>query len=172
MALIPIDRQKQIDSILDDVRLRTGKSYPENNLLEIARELGIKVYEVDFSDHPNVRGVIQYYDEAGKYEPAIFINKNQSATTKTFTLAHELGHYILHKGKRRLRIDKFDYSQNTEESREETEANYFAASLLVPKEKLIRLIRLTSDKQKIADYFGVSMPVIDTRARWIRKNNS
>ncbi|TSC71892.1 MAG: hypothetical protein G01um101438_839 [Parcubacteria group bacterium Gr01-1014_38] len=173
MALLPIQRQKEIDSIIEDLKLKTGLAYPENNLLDIAQAIGVNVYEVDF-DEPseNIDGAIQYVDNEGKKDPKIFVNSQYPPERKTFTLAHELGHYLLHKGEEKLRIDSFEYSQDTQESREESEANYFAASLLVPKEKLVNLLKLTggTDLGAVAKYFGVSKPVIENRIKWMEKN--
>ena len=170
MALLPNERQKEIDHVVQDIKLRTGITFPEGNIVELVKALGIKVYEVDLSAYPNVKGAVQYQNKAGKIEPIIYINKNISPYGKTFTLAHELGHYLLHKGEDKLRIDEYDYSQNTKESLQESEANYFAASLLVPKEKLLKVLAVTDKIDTIANYFGVSKPVVETRIQWIKKN--
>lgn len=170
MALLPIERQKQIDNAIQDIKLKTGLSYPENGLLDFIRSFGITVREIDFKDFPHVKGVVQYENDEGKPEPKIFINKSLPPEGKTFTLAHELGHYFLHPNKNKLRIDTFDYSQNTQDSLEESEANYFAATLLVPREKLLKVLSVTHDLGIIANYFGVSKPVIETRMLWLQKN--
>lgn len=170
MALLTYERQKQIDNAIQDIKLKTGLSYPENSLLGFAKSFGIIIREVNFSNFPNVKGVVQYKNDEGKPDPKIFINKALPPEGKTFTLAHELGHYFLHPNQNKLRIDSFDYSQNTQDSLEETEANYFAASLLVPREKLLRVLSVTQDFNVVANYFGVSKPVIENRISWIKKN--
>lgn len=114
MAILTLDRQKQIDDVIQDIKLRTGLSYPENGLLDIVDAFGINVKEIDFSKYPNVKGVVQYQNDSGQSDPKIFINKNLPPQSKTFTLAHELGHYFLHPNQFKLRIDQFDYSQNTQ----------------------------------------------------------
>lgn len=171
MALLKTDRQAQIDNAIEDIKLRSGMSYPENGLLDIAKAFNISTLEMDFSKFPTVKGVVQYKNKKGKPEPKIFINKDLPPEGKTFTLAHELGHFFLHPNEDKLRIDHFDYSQQTKESLEETEANYFAASLLVPKEKLLKTLSVTHDMGAVASYFGVSKPVIETRIQWIKKNS-
>src|SRR3989344_4147510 len=105
MALLQIEKQQEIDKAIEQIQLDTGLSYPENGLISIASALNVDVSLADLSD---------------------FQNKKQSETSVLFTLAHELGHFILHKNSNKLRIDLFDYSQATEESTQETEANYFA----------------------------------------------
>ncbi|MBR1479487.1 MAG: ImmA/IrrE family metallo-endopeptidase [Alphaproteobacteria bacterium] len=50
-----------------------------------------------------------------------------------FTVAHELGHYILQPlaEKEEYRLDEYRYDDKN--AGKETEANYFAASLLIPE---------------------------------------
>jgi Zn-dependent peptidase ImmA (M78 family) len=101
-------------------------------------------------------------------KPTIVVNANDSARRRTFSLAHEFGHYILHdplKNGEKYRLDYYHYSDDNRQ--EETEANYFAASLLVPKSRLIWTMRQTDDTRMIANYFGVSEVVITNRQKWI-----
>ena len=55
--------------------------------------------------------------------PYIFLNTSKSAERQRFDVAHELGHLVLH-GEQEMRLD--------ESKKRETEANRFAASLLMP----------------------------------------
>ncbi|PWC05427.1 ImmA/IrrE family metallo-endopeptidase [Agromyces badenianii] len=81
-----------------------------------------------------------------------------------FTIAHELGHYFLH------------YLQPEEtgergfgrgsQSRAETQANYFAASLLMPSEVFKNSFRKCGgDLWTLADDFGVSHRAAEVRAQ-------
>ena len=143
---------------------KIGMDYPKNSLLEIIDELGVDVYLVDFEEnYPGISGVV----DKESIPPKIYLNKKHSKTRQTFTLAHELGHYILHDGCR-YRIDQYEYGE--EGSAEETEANYFAASLLVPEDKLQKISRETNDISVIAQYFGVSDSVVKVRINWIKTN--
>ncbi len=71
-------------------------------------------------------------------------NSTHSSLRQRFTMAHEVGHYVLHvKGKQsHLFIDKSVYRRDDESStgndHQEVEANKFAAALLMPAE-LVRL---------------------------------
>lgn len=171
MATLSTQRQKQIDEAINELKLSTGLTYPENTVLEIVEAYGIKVFLNDFDEYPNINGIIVYPDSENKF-PEIHINKTLSPERRTFTLAHELGHYKLHPGKDRYRVDKFNYAQGTEKSIQESEANYFAASLLVPKEKLISLLKIigVEHTDSIADYFGTSKAVVENRINWIKSN--
>ena len=168
MATLTPQRQREIDSVVESISLNTGLSYPENGLLEIANALGVKVVELELESSLN--GAVQYRNEKEEHEPIIILNKNYPPPRKTFTLAHELGHFMLHKGEERLRLDQVNYS--AEDSAKETEANYFAASLLVPKTKLIKILRVADnvDNTALARYFGVSKPVIENRLKWLATN--
>lgn len=74
------------------------------------------------------------------------ISYNISETNKSrqrFTIAHELGHYLLHSNGKPLFIDKTqkvmfrNSASSSGEQLQEREANHFAAALLMPK-KLIQ----------------------------------
>lgn len=170
MARLTKTQQDRIDSIIEDIALRTGLSYPDVNLLDIASAEDIEVYEADLSSiGPNVSGLIEYDDDHAKRNPRIYINATISDTRKVFTLAHELGHHFMHEGKK-LRVDTLDYSADDKDTVEESEANYFAASLLVPKKLLQKKLEEGASVADLATYFNVSKPVIENRIKWIHAN--
>ena len=170
MATLNLNDQRRIDAIVDDVKLRTGFSYPEKNLLDLAKAEDIKVFEADLSTiGSNISGVLEYDDDKTKKNPKIFINSKITKNRKVFTLAHELGHHFLHEG-RKLRLDTLDYSKNDKDTKDESEANYFAASILVPKEQLDFRLKKGDSIEELASYFGVSESVITNRIKWINSN--
>jgi Zn-dependent peptidase ImmA (M78 family) len=68
----------------------------------------------------------------------IAVERNQPSTRKRFTIAHELGHLMLHEGKEirvdtGFRINLRSPDSSTAEDVEEIESNAFAASLLMPE---------------------------------------
>src|ERR1700686_2346841 len=74
-----------------------------------------------------------------KGQSVIGVNTHHAPTRQNFTTAHELGHLILHEQEQlhvdhgfRVRLRDDVSSQGTDEA--EREANFFAASLLMPKE--------------------------------------
>jgi Zn-dependent peptidase ImmA (M78 family) len=164
-------RQKEIDLKIDRVFLATQTSYPESSLLSIVQRLGIKVFSVDFKENSNIiSGAVHMGDKDRGIVPQILINSSQSKTRKVFTIAHELGHYILHK-KNKFRLDKYNYQIDSKEAKDETEANYFAAALLMPKDKFVEILGKSGDIEATARYFGVSQEAAINRLRWIRINN-
>jgi Zn-dependent peptidase ImmA (M78 family) len=159
-------RQSEIDDLIDQIQLITGKSYPEDGVIEIIKAFipGVTIVEHDFGD-TNTRGAI--FKKSDEFEePLIAIQKNQPKEVKTFTLAHEFGHYSLnHTGSANFMIDHIQYD-GSEEMQREAEAQYFAASLLMPREKFIGLMNLLSVKE-LAQRFGVSESAVQVRKAWL-----
>lgn len=169
---LTIERQKEIDQVIGDVIKRTGLIYPNDSLIDIATKLGIEVYvfELPKEGERRVEGVIQF-QPANSSKPRIVINSEIGKERRNFTLAHELGHFMLHNdGKTKLRVDFFDYNTDTKEAGEETEANYFAGSLLMPKDKFIEVLKQAETLHEVAEFFGVSESAVSVRLRWLLGN--
>ena len=76
----------------------------------------------------------------------ILVNEDHAPTRKRFTIAHELGHLLLHgfKSVHADRAFKFRDAQSSEGSAaEEIEANQFAAELLMPRRRLLDAAQAT-----------------------------
>jgi Zn-dependent peptidase ImmA (M78 family) len=135
-----------------------GLTEPPVNPIDIAHNLGVKVMFVEFEkSFSNVSG---FYDFE---EDTIFVNMDEYPLRQTFTIAHELGHRILHKEW----AQSSDYKVLLREDRvsndpKETEANTFAANLLVPKFMLDKYWEELSTS-KLSELFAVSVPVIKHR---------
>lgn len=106
----------------------------------IAHRLNLEVEAAPLGD--DVSGVLV----VGKNAGTIGYNSAQSPVRQRFTIAHEIGHYVLHaaESKDKLFIDKQytasyrrDSASSTGGEIEEIQANSFAAALLMPEE-LIR----------------------------------
>ena len=67
-----------------------------------------------------------------------------------------------------FRIDLQDYSPDGDPQNYETEANYFAGSLLMPKDKLIAVVNSAKNLDEVANAFGVSKPAVESRLKWLR----
>ncbi len=178
MVWLTKEEQDRIDSKIDtEVIKKTGKTTPKTSILEIVTCLDVDVFLVDFDQKfpqikGNLSGMIEY--PKGIEKAKIFLSSEDTPERRSFTLAHELGHFLLHKPviQGRFRLDYQIYVDD-QQSKEETEANYFAASLLVPKEKLIAImkeINIFDNISQVADYFGVSEIVIRKRLQWLKRN--
>lgn len=112
----------------------------------IAGKLGVLVRRQRF-DADDVSGLL--LREPGE-APIIGVNANNAEVRQRFTIAHELGHLVLHKGKRlvvdrAVRVNFRDAVSSLATDREEMEANAFAAALLMPAaavtDQLHRIVR-------------------------------
>ncbi len=109
------------------------------NIESLCKKLGINVIAENFND--DISGLFVASDKM----PIISYNKNEKDNQNRvrFTIAHELGHYILHSKEQPIFIDKQpkvmyrNANSTTGELHKEREANAFAASLLMPRQ-LIR----------------------------------
>lgn len=100
---------------------------------------GIKVFYSDMSafDYPDaVSGYTRVND---RNKPEIVVNSNHVEGRRRFTMAHELGHILMHWNWPKQQLNKNDVSilyrdENSEilSNEVEREANEFAAQLLVP----------------------------------------
>ena len=175
MAHLDLEKRKSIEKSVENIKLDTGLSYPENSLVEIASALGASVVDAPLPpfNGKNVKGYIKWFvndeelNENKPYKAKIYLNSNQVGVVKNFTLAHEIGHIVLHKGDDSFRIDLQDYSEEADPDNQETEANYFAGSLLMPEEKLLLAIKNVKNLEEAAESFGVSRPAIESRLKWL-----
>lgn len=99
----------------------------------------------------------------------VFIPHFTSGRRDRFTKAHELGHYFLH----------YLYPQQQRDTtfarggrnRAETEANIFAASLLMPAVQFREFYdKYEGDAWKLANHFGVSPAAASVRAKVLNLN--
>ncbi|MCE3232322.1 MAG: hypothetical protein K0R98_579 [Rickettsiaceae bacterium] len=96
----------------------------------------------------------------------IRVNSYNHPRRQRFTIAHELGHFFLHRNSMTTFIDE-SFARSHGDSRPiEVEANRFAASLLMPKEIFSEAISSGKNKiSELADYFETSMFAIEVRAK-------
>ncbi|MEN9782270.1 MAG: hypothetical protein RL208_420 [Pseudomonadota bacterium] len=128
---------------------------------EIAEQIGLEIEFINMQD-----------GHSGRLEgKKIYINDKYPATRNLFTIAHEIGHYILtlhNNSNNTLNCkNRFDdvKTYSSEELKEEKEANEFAANLLMPSEKFINIYqKYDQNIDKIASFFGVSKVACQYRA--------
>lgn len=100
----------------------------------------------------------------------IFVNESDSENRQAFTIAHELGHQIIHKDRIKP-TEKFTivYRQplgKADPNPLEQEANTFAAELLVPLKLLNEYLNKgISEPSILSEIFGVSQEVIVYRLK-------
>ena len=108
----------------------------------------------------------------------IGVNAAHSMTRQRFTIAHELGHFMLHRGRplivdKQFRINFRNSASSLATDHEEIQANGFAATLLMPRGwvekaalRLIRRLESLSDDdlvERLASRFNVSPQAMSFR---------
>ena len=116
----------------------------------------------------NLSGLILYDGRDKKF--VIIVEKTKPKNRQYFTIAHELGHYFLHKDILREKSlvvdgDTILYRlDNGLSNIQESEANYFAASLLMPEDKVRDAWEFfNGDIAKCAKLFNVSLSAMSIR---------
>lgn len=95
---------------------------PIENIVSLLERNGVVVIFISLESTEKFDGLTMF---TNKQVPIIWINKDIPNDRKRFSLAHELGHLVMHL--RSLDLDK-------PEADKEKEANEFAAEFLMPKE--------------------------------------
>lgn len=142
-------------------------------IVDLCKNYGFSVFEEYLPD--DVSGFIVVQEEDfNKYESGkvIVANLSELAARRRFTIAHELGHYILHKKK----DEKLYAHRDTGESgRIESEANIFASNILMPEELVRNALELSENPlvasfdlfkiYYIAEQFAVSRSAAQVRLK-------
>jgi Zn-dependent peptidase ImmA (M78 family) len=110
--------------------------------VDIKRIMADKNILVKYIELPDdISGVL---DTRGD-RPIVLIQKSHDKKRKRFSLAHELGHYILKSSPRGVHLDRQTYFRSNLSSAgtdlEEKKANRFAAELLMPSDILLMLLK-------------------------------
>lgn len=110
---------------------------PPVDLDAVAQALNVEVRRMDLE--PDISGILYRTPD----RRVIVINAKQSSVRQRFSIAHEIGHLLLHRGEAvhvdaGFRVNLRDPRSATAEDVEEIEANAFAANLLMPAEWLRR----------------------------------
>lgn len=165
-------RKRKIQAIVHTLLLENGISEAPVPVAQIAKSKGARIYvqslEADLSG-------FLFRDSK---QAVIGVNTRHSAARQNFTICHELGHLLLHDQEQlhvdhefRVRLRSDVSSQGTDEA--EKEANFFAASLLMPKEFLEKdlekeeFVDLLDDTllQGLSRKYGVSAQALVNRLK-------
>ena len=126
--------------------------------IKIAKTYDIEVYQGELDN--KIAGAIRYYKENNKFE--ILVNKKDSMVKKRFTIAEELGYYILYEEKLKkeeIHVNLIDKIIN----KEEKEVEYCAGALLVNKTLLEKIYNSNSTILELAQLFKVSISSMTLR---------
>ncbi len=155
--------------------LSSVNATPPVDVEAIAGQLGISIRKMSLE--ADVSGILYREDD----KKIIVVNENHPVVRQRFTIAHEIGHLLLHAGDavhvdQEFRINLRDQRSATAENIEEIEANAFAANLLMPASWLRREMSTESvdliddgEIQSLADRYGVSAQAMILRLSNISK---
>lgn len=167
-ASISRRRQKAVEKA-EKLLAKFGAEAAPVDVEGLARRLGVEVSYEDLEDE--ISGVLVRKDG----DAVIGVNTKHHPNRQRFTVAHELGHWALHSEQSGYFIDEFtvhyrgDGSSGGYDPRE-SEANAFAAALLMPEDLLRnelagRRIDASDDDQlsDLAREYGVSLQALTIR---------
>lgn len=121
----------------------------------LAFKVGIPVLAANLSD--NLSGVLVPERCGNETRYVIVVNSKHRLTRQRFSVAHELGHYFLHRGM------QFAFTNHRRRrGRLEREADLFAAELLMPEEA-VRCAASLMDFDGLVQIFGVSAAAMRRR---------
>ena len=150
------NRRIEIEKIADSVRDECGLvDYGFRDIFEAIEKAGYRVIR-----YPVGSNEFLGFSLIKDGEKIIFSNSSQILSREIFTVAHEIGHHKLHLCERENPIIKDDDFNDRNEN--EIEANYFAACLLMPYEKMLKYIRLELNKKDPDNYNGLDIARIQT----------
>ena len=134
------------------------------DVVKIAKLNDIAVYEGDLEK--SVSGAIRYNKEKENFE--ILVNKNDTRERKRFTIAHEIGHFFLHKEilmSDEIHIDIMYRMPNEDEEQKkrERDVDYFAGALLMNKTLLTKMYNESNTITELAKIFDVSVSAMTVR---------
>lgn len=148
--------EKRIEQVAKQFRARLGfGDAPIPNLFEAVEEIGLKVLRLPIQQD-NFFGLSACSNTQGAF---VLINThNISIERQLFTLAHEIGHLIFHRGEYQDQLLTSE-SREQEKAREKV-ADYFASHLLVSQTAFDQALSNMHDWLKLKSYFRVSYAVI------------
>ena len=170
-------RRKYIRSLVDRLLLTQHIKSAPVQVEDVARKLGADVIYQPADD--DLSGFL--FRDYKQRSAIIGVNSKHHRNRQRFTIAHEIGHFLLHeyegfhfdgtKQGFKLRLRNEESSKGTDD--DEREANLFAAELLMPKRfletditKIINLDLLDEDidsLEKLATSYQVSVQALTYR---------
>lgn len=160
-SLIPSKpRWKHVEEVAN--RLTEIYSMPPIPVREIAEENGVNVVFADFGKSADkVAGLCDFANSK------LYANAEDILTRQIFTIAHELGHWLLHKEIFEKKPDLYPvlprYQLPDQKNILEKEANHFAACLLVPRRLLLPVKEVPP--ATLAHIFAVSRTMMEHRLK-------
>ena len=149
---------------LNDIISRHQNQLPVP-IVKIAHEMGVKVYRSEgWPDY--ISGLIRTdsLPRGGTSGYAIYTNASHPKKRRRFTIAHELGHYVLHRNLIGNGITDDALYRSRLDGPIERQANRFAAMLLMPWNLIVESIEQGIDTvEELAEKFDVPKSAMSIR---------
>lgn len=164
-------KRDRISKIVSDLLLKCSIKKLPIDVEEIARVLNIEIKKSPYDGEKGVSGVL--IRDSSKN--IIGVNTTDNEHRQRFTMAHEIGHFLLHAGNqiyvdRKYNVNFRDKKSGEGTDNEEIEANTFASMLLIPDNFLLKDLRKndtdilnTKDIKFLADRYNVSPEAMSLR---------
>lgn len=130
-------RKRRIEQHVEEILKQCDITGPPVPVNRVARVLGLEVYMQPFEG--DLSGIL--IREGGK--AILGVNSSHHIHRRRFTIAHEMGHFLLHEGNRVFVDRSYRVSLRSSISSlgtdlEEIEANTFASMILIPEQFLLK----------------------------------
>ncbi len=173
-------RRRYIRSLVEQLLVTHGARSVPVDVYRMVAALGAQIHNETAA--PNLSGFL--LRDLTNRRALIGVNSSHSTSRKRFTIAHEIGHFLLHEGDALhvdqregvdlgLRMKRRDPESSLGTDDEEKEANFFAAELLMPtslleSDLLAMKMEAPEDEdediiEKLADRYEVSIQAMTFR---------
>lgn len=155
--MIPSQTTMTAERVIEMARA-SGLNTNPLDIIGLVRAIGIRLNIKPMDNE--VSGYLEEEDGAW----TIAINSLHHPKRQRFTIAHELGHYFLHRNLRHAFVDKVLF-RNGNSNPIEVQANKFAGELLMPEGQFRDYVSASSSRvEDISEFFSVSAMAVRVRA--------
>lgn len=165
---------KDIPGIVSDILEEYSIETIPVPIVQLAKKFCFSIFQQEF-DRDNISGIIAIDPELREKfgnDKIITVNTKDNLGHQRFTIAHELAHYLFDFNEN-LSIQYYNaYDTNDTNKEIESRANFFAANLLMPKDKFekkyneyIGTCTLYDTVLKLSDDFQVYTSAINRRIK-------
>lgn len=133
------------------------ESIPIERIIESNEELSLRYVNLGIND--------AYIKKLSENLFEIGVNDQHHLNRQRFSMAHEYGHYLLHRNAIHEMVEGEQIlHRNGERNRVESQANNFAAELLMPEDLVRKAVRVSRGSLKsMSDILGVSREALRYR---------
>lgn len=142
---------QRLEDLTSEILIKNDLYKIPADIIVIAKNNDIDVYNIELPT--NIQGAIRYNKKSDKFQ--IILNSKLNLRQKRITLAHEIGHFFLHKDI--LKSDEIHVDiMYRIEGEKEKDVEYFAGALLMNKLLLEKAYESVTDIKELSDLFEVS----------------